>query len=152
MQRIHFFLDIEDIEYIDKIKIENDYSSRNKAIIKIINEHRNRSDYTIKSMYEYIANMVTDNLIEELNYIKNDISKDVSSNISPQIKKLKQISEWINKDNKIILQLLNGIYYKEDYGIIPDIERQPSDAYTLSVKREEDKIAKEHYKKSNTLD
>ena len=137
MQRIHISISNEDIEYIDEIKKENKLSSRNKAISLIIKEHKNKNkdNDKIKNAPEYMAKIIAEELKDEFKNIKN----------------IKIATNSVNKDTQIILQLLNGIYYREDYGIIPDVNKIPTKPYTDSVERVENKIAKEKYK-SKSLD
>lgn len=117
-ERIHLYLDKRNLNILDKVKQENYLSSRSKAINYII---------------EQFNNMVCNN-----NY----------KNSEEEIKDLKSVIDSTNKDTKILLELINGIYYKEEYGGIPGIEVNPSKAYEMAKERVETKIAKEYYNKS----
>lgn len=152
MQRISIYLSDKDIEYIDLYKTKNNLSSRNKSLSSIIEEHKVGADITIKNMYEFMAIKIADELKNDIKNIENKISKEVISDLKPQLNSLKFSSNSINKDTKMLLELINGIYYKEDYGGIPGIEINPSKAYEMAKERVETKIAKEHYRKSNTID
>lgn len=117
-ERIHLYLDKKNLNILDKVKQENYLSSRSKAINYII---------------EQFNNMVCNN-----NY----------KNSEEEIKDLKSLINSTNKDTKILLELINGIYYKEEYGGIPGIEINPSKAYEMAKERIETQIAKEYYNKS----
>lgn len=91
-----------------------------------------------------------------MNYIMDQFKTIISDynkykNSKEEIKDLKSIVDSTNKDTKMLLELINGIYYKEDYSGIPAIEVNPSDAYQMTKERVENKIAKEHYNKSREI-
>lgn len=121
-ERIHLYLDKKNLDILDKVKQENYLSSRSKAINYIINQFN-----------DIISN-----------YDNYKTSKE-------EIKDLKSAIDLTNKDTQMLLELINGIYYKEDYGGIPAIEVNPSDAYEMAKERVETKIAKEHYNKCKEL-
>lgn len=145
MPRKHLYLSSDSLKIAEKFQKDNNLPYLSNAINKIIENYDKQSDSAIKSMYEFIANKIADEL-------KNQISREVISNLKPQLSSLKFSSNSINKDTKMLLELINGIYYKEDYGGIPGIEINPSKAYEMAKERVETKIAKEHYRKSNTID
>jgi hypothetical protein len=123
-ERVHLCIDKKNLEILDKIKKENHLSSRSKAI---------------NYMIEQFAKMVVDKPLD-------------NKGLKKEVQKLKSASNSNSKDLKIVLELLNGIYYKETYGTIPTLDSGPTRAYTMSKDYIETKLAKEHYKKSNTLD
>lgn len=136
MQRLGIYFSDEDIEYIDKIKKEYNCSSRNKAISLIIKEHKNKEANEIKNVPEYMAKIIAEELKGEFKNIRS----------------IKSATNSVNKDTQIILHLLNGIYYKEDYGVVPDLDFMPQKAYKFALEKVENKIKKEQYKKSDSLD
>lgn len=152
MEKKTFYLNDDEIKYLDEYKTIKKASSRNEALRIVISEHKESSDITIKSMYEFMANKIADELKNQFKNIEDKISKEVISDLKPQLSSLKFSSNSTNKDIKILLELINGIYYKEEYGGIPGIEVNPSKAYEMAKERVETKIAKEHYRKSNTVD
>ena len=152
MEKKTFYLNDDEIKYLDEYKTIKKASSRNEALRIVISEHKESSDITIKSMYEFMANKIADELKNQFKNIEDKISKEVISDLKPQLNSLKFSSNSTNKDTKILLELINGIYYKKDYGGIPGIEINPSKAYEMAKERVETKIAKEHYRKSNTVD
>ena len=152
MPKKHLYLSQDSIEIAEKIKEENNISSLSGSVDFIIKKFNEQSDITIKSMYEFMANKIADELKNEFKNIEDKISREVISNLKPQLNSLKFSSNSTNKDTKMLLELINGIYYKEEYGSIPGIEINPSKAYEMAKERVETKIAKEHYRKSNTID
>lgn len=152
MPKKHLYLSHDSIEIAEKIKEENNISSLSGSVDFIIKKFNEQSDITIKSMYEFMANKIADELKNEFKNIEDKISREVISNLKTQLNSLKFSSNSTNKDTKMLLELINGIYYKEDYGGIPGIEINPSKAYEMAKERVETKIAKEHYRKSNTVD
>lgn len=123
-ERVHLCLDEQNLKIIDRVKKENHFSSRSKSINFII---------------------------EQFDKITSDKAMDPKE-LNKEIKKLKFAVNSTNKDTKMLLELINGIYFKEDYGSIPSIEVTPSKAYIMTKDRVQNKIEKEHYRKSNTLD
>jgi len=117
-ERVHLYLDKKNLNILDKVKQKNYLSSRSKAINYII---------------EQFNNIVCNN-----NY----------KNSEEEINDFKSVIDSTNKDTKILLELINGIYYKEEYGGIPGIEINPSKAYEMAKERVETQIAKEYYNKS----
>lgn len=151
MPKKHLYLSEESIEIAMKYQDENNLTF-SKAIDEIIKKFDSNSDITIKSMYQFMADKIADELKNEFKNITSNISNEVTSNLKPQLNALKYSSNSTNKDTQIALEILNGICYKEDYGNIPALDKIPSQAYTVSKERVETKIAKEHYRKSGTLD
>lgn len=148
-ERKSFYLDANELKYILDYKKEHCKSSRNEALSCILKEHKSKSEMPIQPIYEYLSKEIATVLKKELN---DSLINKLVDLLKPQLNSLKFASNSSNKDIKIMLELLNGIYYKEDYGSIPSIEKIPSDAYKISKERVETIIAREHYRKSNTLD
>lgn len=152
MPKKHLYLTDDSLSIAEKFQKDNNLPYLSNAINKIIENYDKQSDITIKNMYEFMANQIADILKNDLKSLNSIISNEIISSLKPQLNSLKFASNSSNKDIKIMLELLNGIYYKEDYGSIPSIEKIPSDAYNISKERVETIIAREHYRKSNTLD
>ncbi|SCJ44746.1 Uncharacterised protein [uncultured Clostridium sp.] len=148
-QRRSFYLNEDELKYILDYKIENDKSSRNEALSCIINEHKAKSEIPMQSIYEYMSKQIATELKKELN---DTILKSLIETLKPQLNSLKFATNDTNKDTKILLELINGIYHKEDYGAVPTIDTMPSLAYELAKKYIEGNIANKHRIKSNTLD
>lgn len=136
MQRIGIYFSDEDIEYIDKIKKENRCTSRSATISFLINEYKNKKDDEIKNIPEYMAKIIAEELKDEFR----------------SMKKLKSATSSIDKEMQILLELINGIYYREDYGVVPPLDSFPTEAYQKVVERVENKIAREQYIKNKSLD
>lgn len=149
MERVGFYLSDEDLEYIDDYKSNNKLSSRNKAIRAIIKEHQSNSEIPMQNMYEFISKQIAKELEGTLECA---ITNKLIDTLKPQLNSLKYATNAANKDTKILLELINGIYYKESYGTIPQIESMPTRAYEMSKDYVETQIAKYHYKNSNTVD
>ena len=136
MPRKHLYLSEESLKISEEFKKEKNLPSISKAIDEIIKEYKRKDSDGIKNVPEYMAKIIAEELKEELKNIRS----------------IKSATNSVNKDTQVILQLLNGIYYKEDYRIIPDANKIPTKPYKDSVERVENKIAKEKYKKSKSLD
>lgn len=148
-QRRSFYLNEDELKYILDYKIENDKSSRNEALSCIINEHKAKSEIPMQSIYEYMSKQIATELKKELN---DTILKSLIETLKPQLNSLKFATNDTNKDTKILLELINGIYHKEDYGAVPTIDTMPSLAYELAKKYIEGKVVTKHHRKHNTLD
>ena len=136
MQRIHIILSDKEIECIDEIKKENKLSSRSGTILFLLNEYKNKQNDEIKNVPEYIAKIIAEELKDEFR----------------SMKKLKSATSSIDKEMQILLELINGIYYREDYGVVPPLDSFPTEAYQKVVERVENKIAREQYIKNKSLD
>ena len=148
-QRRSFYLNEDELKYILDYKIENGKSSRNEALSCILNEHKAKSEIPMQSIYEYMSKQIATELKKELN---DTILKSLIENLKPQLNSLKFATNDTNKDTKILLELINGIYHKEDYGAVPTIDTMPSLAYELAKKYIEGKVVTKHHRKHNTLD
>lgn len=136
MPKKHLYLSEESLKIAEEFKKENNLPSTSKAIDEIIKEHKNRNTNEIKNVPEYMAKIIAEELKDEFKNIRS----------------IKSATNSVNKDTQVILHLLNGIYYKEDYGVVPDLDFMPQKAYKFALEKVESKIKKEQYKKSNNLD
>lgn len=149
MKRIHINLSEDKIKYLDEYMVKNSIASKSKAISNIIDEHMKGSDATLKSLAGYMADRVAENITEQIiEGVTNKLTKD----ISPSLKSIKFASNSTDKNTQIMLELINGIYYCEQYGMIPTTEQQPTEGYLRMVELINKKIEKAHYRKSDTLD
>lgn len=144
MIKKHLYLEHETLEIIEKFKDKNNIPTLSKAINILVKKHNENYNSSMDSLNKYIANAV----IQE---IKSDVLKEVSSTIKNEVKQLKSATNDTNLDTKILVELMNGIYLKEDYGSIPSTNTMPHKAYTMTKDRIETEIAKRHYIKSNTV-
>lgn len=150
MERIGFYLSEEDLKYLDEYKKElGESTSRNKALREIIKHHKTNSEIPMQTMYEFIAKKVAEELKSTL---KDAITNKVTDTLKPQLNSLKFATNATNKDTQILLELINGIYYKENYGGIPMTDKHSTIAYEMSKKFIDDKIENKHYRNSNTVD
>ena len=136
MPRKHLYLSEESLKISEEFKKEKNLPSISKAIDEIIKEYKRKDSDGIKNVPEYMAKIIAEELKEELKNIRS----------------IKSATNSVNKDTQVILHLLNGIYYKEDYGVVPDLDFMPQKAYKFALEKVESKIKKEQYKKSDTLD
>ncbi|MDB8803181.1 hypothetical protein PN294_13410 [Romboutsia sp. 1001216sp1] len=140
-----FYLSDDDVKYIEDYKEEHNLPSKNIAFSEILNEHKVKSELPMQTMYEFIAKKVSEEL-------ESTLKDAITNTLKPQLNSLKFATNSTNKDTQILLELLNGIYYKESYGAIPTIDSLPTMAYEMSKEYVEGKIKNKHYKNSNTLD
>ena len=136
-------------DYINEYKDTHNSKTMNEAVYKIINEHKAKSAIPMESIYEYMSKQIANELKKELN---DTILKSLIETLKPQLNSLKFATNDTNKDTKILLELINGIYHKEDYGAVPTIDTMPSLAYELAKKYIEGKVVTKHHRKHNTLD
>lgn len=148
-ERKTFYLDENEIDYIMDYKKQHGKSSRNEALSCILAEHKLKSEIPMQSMYEFISKQVAKELKNEL---KDAITSKVTDTLKPQLNSLKFATNATNKDTQILLELINGIYYKENYGGIPMTDKHSTIAYEMSKKFIDDKIENKHYRNSNTVD
>ncbi|XTR39261.1 hypothetical protein ACQQ2T_15400 (plasmid) [Paraclostridium tenue] len=144
-----FYLSDDDVKYIEDYKKEHKLPSKNIAFSEILNDHKIKSEIPMQSMYEFISTQIAKELKTEL---KDTITNKLIDTLKPQLNSLKFATNATNKDTQILLELLNGIYYKESYGAIPTIDSLPTMAYEMSKEYVEGKIKNKHYKNSDTLD
>lgn len=136
MNKIHIYVDDETKKIIKDIQKENNISSFSKTIEFIVRGYNKNSGRSLQDIYKFIA---------------NEIANEISNNLASEIKSLKYATNKTNIDTKILVELMNGIYLKEDYGNIPSTNTMPHKAYTMTKERIETEIAKKHYRKSNSL-
>lgn len=136
-------------DYINEYKDIHNSKTMNEAVCSIINEHKAKSAIPIESIYEYMSKQIATELKKELN---DNILTSLIETLKPQLNSLKFATNDTNKDTKILLELINGIYHKENYGAVPTIDTMPSLAYELAKKYIEGNIVNKHRIKSDTLD
>ena len=149
MQKTTIYLTEEDRKYIEEYKNNYKKGSIGECIRCIIAEHKMKSEMTMDSIYEFIATKVSSELNTTL---KETITKELVNTLKPLLNSLKFATNSSCKDIQIALEMLNGIYYKQDLGTIPNTEIQPTKAYSLSKKFVEENIIKQHIKKSKSID
>lgn len=132
----HYYITNKSIEYIEKYKENNNIPTVSGALDSIIKEHKNISKEKINSAYEILS---------------RDISEQIKSCFSEELKKIKTSSRASDKNTQIMLQLLNCILYN-------NLEWQDiliSDCKTpileKAEKEIENEIRKNHYKNSRSM-
>ncbi|CEK36535.1 hypothetical protein UMC2_34051 [[Clostridium] sordellii] len=131
-----YYISSDTIKYIEQYKENNDISTASKALETIIKNHKEVSKEKINSAYEILS---------------RDISEQIKSCFSEELKKIKISSRASDKNTQIMLQLLNCILYN-------NLEWQDiliSDCKTpileKAEKEIENEIMKKHYKKSGSM-
>ena len=94
------FMFAEDsLEYIEKVKEERHLKYPSEALEVIIREHREDETLSIEERAKFLA-------------------KEIALEFSKELTGIKYSSREADKNSKIILELLNGIYIKQDLGNI----------------------------------
>lgn len=132
----HYYITNKSIKYIEKYKEDNNIPTVSGALDNIIKEHQDVSKEKINSAYEILS---------------RDISEQIKSCFSEELKKIKISSRASDKNTQIMLQLLNCILYN-------NLEWQDiliSDCKTpileKAEKEIENEIRKNHYKNSRSM-
>ena len=89
----------EDLEYIEKIKEERNLKYSSEALETIIREHKEDETLSIEERAKFLA-------------------KEIAAEISKELLSIRYSSREANKNSKITLELLNGIYIKKSLGPI----------------------------------
>ena len=144
MIKKNLYLEADTIDILKKYGDENNIKTLSKALNSLVKKYNENYNNSMESINKYIADIV----IKE---IKSDLLKEVSSTLKSEVKQLKSATNDTNIDTKVLVELMNGIYLKEDYGNIPSTNTMPHKAYTMAKERIETEIAKKHYIKSNTI-
>ena len=84
----------EDLEYIEKIKEERNLKYSSEALETIIREHKEDETLSIEERAKFLA-------------------KEIAAEISKELLSIRYSSREANKNSKITLELLNGIYIKK---------------------------------------
>ena len=93
-KRKEFLLSEADYSYLEKVKEENNFKYMGEALSLIINEHKETTNQTVA---EILIERITDNLKGEL-------------------KKIRLSTNKTNRNSEVILEWLNGVSIKENYG------------------------------------
>ena len=117
----------DNLEYIEKIKEERHLKYPSEALEVIIREHREDETLSIEERAKFFA-------------------KEIALEFSKELIGIKYSSREADKNSKIILELLNGIYIKEDLGNILPAESLESDALKSMKKYVEEIINKKRTK------
>lgn len=128
----HYRMTKENLEYIEKIKEERHLKYPSEALDVIIREHREDETLSIEERAKFFA-------------------KEIALEFSKELIGIKYSSRETENNSKIILELLNGIYIKEDLGNILPSEEYESDALKSMKKYVKENVAKKRTKKLNEV-
>lgn len=118
----------EDLEYIEKIKEERNLKYSSEALETIIREHKEDETLSIEERAKFFA-------------------KEIAAEISKELLSIRYSSREANKNSKITLELLNGIYIKKSLGpILPSTEIE-SEAFRDMKKYIEEDIKNKRVRK-----
>ncbi|KAB8118516.1 hypothetical protein, partial [Clostridium perfringens] len=121
----------KNLEYIEEIKEKNDFKYSSEALDLIIREHRENEKMSIKMLREYLAN-------------------EISEALKDEFKMLMKVNKFTDKNTQVIIEMLNGMFIKEEYGKIITTNEEVCKALTIAENTIEERINK-NYKKGNRL-
>ncbi|CUQ30310.1 hypothetical protein [Clostridium baratii] len=126
--RKHLYLNEDSCEYIIKYKEKYNIRSESETIEKIIEENKRKSDIT----NEFLIDMIVEK---------------VSNNVKASLTPLKKAINTSDKNSKIILELLNGKFIKEEVGLIFSIDEKKSPALEKAERVINEKIVSQRTSK-----
>lgn len=129
--RKDYMVSEKNLEYIEEIKEKNDFKYSSEALDLIIREHRENEKMSIKMLREYLAN-------------------EISEALKDEFKMLMKINKFTDKNTQVIIEMLNGMFIKEEYGKIITTNEEVCKALTIAENTIEERINK-NYKKGNRL-
>lgn len=126
-----FMFSEKNLEYIEEVKEKNDFKYSSEALDLIIREHRENEKMSIKMLREYLAN-------------------EISEALKDEFKMLMKVNKFTDKNTQVIIEMLNGMFIKEEYGKIITTNEEVCKALTIAENTVEERINK-NYKKGNRL-
>ncbi|AQW25400.1 helix-turn-helix domain-containing protein [Clostridium perfringens] len=129
--RKDYMVSEKNLEYIEEIKEKNDFKYSSEALDLIIREHRENEKMSIKMLREYLAN-------------------EISEALKDEFKMLMKVNKFTDKNTQVIIEMLNGMFIKEEYGKIITTNEEVCKALTIAENTIEERINK-NYKKGNRL-
>ena len=126
-----FMFSEKNLEYIEEIKEKNDFKYSSEALDLIIREHRENEKMSIKMLREYLAN-------------------EISEALKGEFKMLMKVNKFTDKNTQVIIEMLNGMFIKEEYGKIITTNEEVCKALTIAENTIEERINK-NYKRGNRL-
>ncbi|WP_416187963.1 hypothetical protein [Clostridium perfringens] len=129
--RKDYMVSEKNLEYIEEIKEKNDFKYSSEALDLIIREHRENEKMSIKMLREYLAN-------------------EISEALKDEFKMLIKVNKFTDKNTQVIIEMLNGMFIKEEYGKIITTNEEVCKALTIAENTIEERINK-NYKKGNRL-
>ncbi|BDU91243.1 hypothetical protein LI058_13640 [Clostridium perfringens] len=129
--RKDYMVSEKNLEYIEEVKEKNDFKYSSEALDLIIREHRENEKMSIKMLREYLAN-------------------EISEALKGEFKMLMKVNKFTDKNTQVIIEMLNGMFIKEEYGKIITTNEEVCKALTIAENTVEERINK-NYKKANRL-
>ncbi|ELC8370335.1 helix-turn-helix domain-containing protein [Clostridium perfringens] len=129
--RKDYMVSEKNLEYIEEIKEKNDFKYSSEALDLIIREHRENEKMSIKMLREYLAH-------------------EISEALKDEFKMLMKVNKFTDKNTQVIIEMLNGMFIKEEYGKIITTNEEVCKALTIAENTIEERINK-NYKKGNRL-
>ena len=126
-----FMFSEKNLEYIEEVKEKNDFKYSSEALDLIIREHRENEKMSIKMLREYLAN-------------------EISEVLKDEFKMLMKVKKFTDKNIQVLIEMLNGMFIKEEYGKIITTNEEVCKALTIAENTVEERINK-NYKKGNRL-
>ncbi|MCX0357571.1 hypothetical protein LI056_06180 [Clostridium perfringens] len=126
-----FMFSEKNLEYIEEVKEKNDFKYSSEALDLIIREHRENEKMSIKMLREYLAN-------------------EISEALKDEFKMLMKVNKFTDKNIQVLIEMLNGMFIKEEYGKIITTNEEVCKALTIAENTVEERINK-NYKKGNRL-
>ncbi|EDT70390.1 conserved hypothetical protein [Clostridium perfringens D str. JGS1721] len=129
--RKDYMVSEKNLEYIEEVKEKNYFKYSSEALELIIREHRENEKMSIKMLREYLAN-------------------EISEALKDEFKMLMKVNKFTDKNTQVIIEMLNGMFIKEEYGKIITTNEEVCKALTIAENTVEERINK-NYKKANRL-
>lgn len=129
--RKDYMVSEKNLEHIEEIKEKNDFKYSSEALDLIIREHRENEKMSIKMLKEYLAN-------------------EISEALKGEFKMLMKVNKFTDKNIQVLIEMLNGMFIKEEYGKIITTNEEVCKALTIAENTVEERINK-NYKKANRL-
>lgn len=126
-----FMFSEKNLEYIEEVKEKNDFKYSSEALDLIIREHRENEKMSIKMLREYLVN-------------------EISEALKGEFKMLMKVNKFTDKNIQVLIEMLNGMFIKEEYGKIITTNEEVCKALTIAENTVEERINK-NYKKANRL-
>nr|AIW54499.1 hypothetical protein [Clostridium botulinum]AIW54553.1 hypothetical protein [Clostridium botulinum]ALP68998.1 hypothetical protein [Clostridium botulinum] len=109
----HFQLSEKNYAYLEELKEERQLKYLSDALDLVINEHRCKGDITT----DYIIKLIVDK---------------VSERIEEKFRGIKTASNSSDRNTKILLEMINGMFFKAKYGEIVTIAEDKSPALIIA--------------------
>lgn len=115
-------------DFIEEYKVKNGFDYRSQAVEHLIDSYKKNNDITT----DYIIDLVAKRVLEEIN---------------PSFRRILSSLNSSDKNSKIILEMLNGKFIKEDTGIIFSIDEKKSPALEKAERIVSEKIVSQRISK-----